>query len=161
MKWRGLLSFTLLMSALFCASAMLTEAQTRDAVNRVGPSLGDIEFLKQRAQNGDMNAALRLGWSYLAGKGVPRDDQQAAKWFQVAATKGSRDAEFALGYLYEQGRGVERDYRQAIQYYFAAAKQGQASAENNLGSMLRMGTVCEKIRSKRRIGMKLPRDRAT
>ena len=115
MKWRGLLSFTLLMSALFCATAILTKAQTRDAVNRVEPSLGDITLLKQKAQNGDMNAALRLGWSYLGGKGVPRDDQQAAKWFHLAATKGSRDAEFALGYLYEQGRGVERDYRHAIQ----------------------------------------------
>jgi len=124
MKWRGLLSFTLPISALFCASAILTKAQTQDAMRRVEPSLGDITLLKQKAQNGDMNAALRLGWSYLGGKGVPRDDQQAANWFHLAATKGSRDAEFALGYLYEQGRGVERDYRKAIQSYFAAASRG-------------------------------------
>jgi hypothetical protein len=62
MKWRGLLSFTLLMSALFCATAILTKAQTRDTATKVEPSLGDITLLKQKAQNGDTNAALRLGW---------------------------------------------------------------------------------------------------
>jgi len=37
---------------------------------------------------GDSEAAYHLGWMYLNGKGIPRDDALATGWFQIAAERG-------------------------------------------------------------------------
>ena len=104
----------------------------------------DISSLQLRANQGDTEAEYLLGRSYMTGNGVPRNYEEAAKWFRQSAAQGFADAEFSLGYLYEHGDGVRRDYRQAVSYYSIAASQGQATAENNLASMYEHGRGVKK-----------------
>ena len=39
----------------------------------------------QAAQEGSSKAAFNIGWMYLNGRGVTRDDNVAAAWFRTAA----------------------------------------------------------------------------
>ena len=54
---------------------------------------------------------------YYDGKGVPENDAEAVKWFQLAADKGHPTAQFNLGAAYEYGNGVPQDIEQALRWY--------------------------------------------
>jgi TPR repeat protein len=56
---------------------------------------------------GDADAQYELGRLYLDS--TPSDPQQAARWFQLAATKGDCRAEAVLGDMLFQGKHVPRD----------------------------------------------------
>ncbi len=45
-----------------------------------------------------------------AGRGVPQDDVEAARWYRLAAEQGNARAQFNLGSMYEKGEGVPQDY---------------------------------------------------
>ena len=60
------------------------------------------------AELGYAPAQVALGWMYTEGKGVPLDDKEAARWYQLAANWGSASAQFVLGVMYAEGRGVGR-----------------------------------------------------
>jgi TPR repeat protein len=67
------------------------------------------------------------------GRGVPRDDVEAAKWFRLAADQGDATAQFNLGVMYAEGQGVAQDYGEAMKWYRLAADQRHAQAQYNLG----------------------------
>ena len=70
-------------------------------------------------------AQYNIGAMYFKGRGVvvPKDLQQAQKWFLKAANsgKGLPPASFALGKMYLDGNGVTQDYRQANEWLEKAA----------------------------------------
>ena len=47
---------------------------------------------------------------YFKGRGVSRDYNEAAKWYNKAAEQGVAYAQNNLGSMYYDGRGVSRDY---------------------------------------------------
>lgn len=51
-----------------------------------------MELYCQEAKSGSADAAYRIGWMLLMGRGVERDNQTAARWFGVAAAKGQPQA---------------------------------------------------------------------
>ena len=73
-----------------------------------------------------------LGLKYLAGDGVPANDEEAARLLLRAAYGGEPTAQYWLGTLYERGRGVPADPFQARHWYEAAAKKGNRTAMHNL-----------------------------
>ena len=62
------------------------------------------------------------------GRGVARDDAEAARLYRLAADQGVVHAQFSLGYMYERGHGVPRDYEAAARWYLLAAEQGHTDA---------------------------------
>ncbi len=56
--------------------------------------------LQPLAEQGNADAQYGLANLYRDGRGVPRDDEQAATWYQRAAEGGSWWAAFDLGMLY-------------------------------------------------------------
>ena len=56
--------------------------------------------LRPLAERGDPDAQYSLANLYRDGRGVPRDDDKAAAWYQRAAEGGSWSAAFDLGMLY-------------------------------------------------------------
>jgi len=48
---------------------------------------------------GSADAAFALGWIYYVSRGVPGDDDLAARWFALAAARGHRQAAHLLGRL--------------------------------------------------------------
>lgn len=99
----------------------------------------DIEQLRKAAEQGDASAQVRLGGMYYIGWVVPRDYQEAAKWFRKAAEQGNAMAQVRLGELYYYGEGVPQDYREAVKWGRKAAEQGDARAQYSLGMMYRKG----------------------
>ena len=53
--------------------------------------------LRTRAEQGDAGAQNVLGFMYSHGRGVPQDDHEAVRWYQLAADQGHAAAQFNLG----------------------------------------------------------------
>jgi len=101
------------------------------------------EYLKA-AEQGDIQAQLRLADIYAKGQGVPMSYVEAAKWYRRAAEQGNAKAQYALGLMHSMGLGFDRDYRQAEKWFRKAAEQGHAGAQNRLGLMYRYGSVVKR-----------------
>jgi TPR repeat protein len=51
-----------------------------------------LKFITMVAVQGDVAAQFNLCVMYRTGEGIPRNDQEAAKWFRLAAEQGNVDA---------------------------------------------------------------------
>ena len=80
-------------------------------------------------------AQFNLGVSYAAGRGVLKDEAEAARWYRLAAEQGDAKAQVNLGVIYANGWGVLKDEAEAARWYRLAAEQGDASAQFSLGFM--------------------------
>ena len=89
--------------------------------------------LLERAEQGDAVAQNELGSRYYAGRGVGRDDSEAARWIRLAAAQGYAPAQYNLGLLHFRNRGVAGNDAEAARWYRAAAEQGYAPAQAGLG----------------------------
>ena len=89
--------------------------------------------LVERAEQGDAVAQNELGSRYYAGRGVERDDAEAARWTRLAAAQGYAPAQYNLGLLHFRNRGVAGNDAEAARWYRAAAEQGYAPAQAGLG----------------------------
>jgi TPR repeat protein len=69
-----------------------------------------------------------MGVRYATGQGVPRDSEEAARWYRLAAAQGHAVAQFNLALLYVHGQGVEQDYVQAYLWFSLSAEQGDELA---------------------------------
>ena len=88
--------------------------------------------LLKKAQAGDSQAQFELGQAYYDGKGVPQDDEAAARWYRKSADQGNAKAQNTLGTMYSTGRGVPRDKVEAFGWYHKAALQSLPEAEFNV-----------------------------
>jgi TPR repeat protein len=77
---------------------------------------------------------------YGTGRGVPRDESEAATWFRRAAEQNHAGAQYNLGAMHDHGRGVAQNDHEAANWYRAAAARGHASAQYNVGLMFENGT---------------------
>ena len=95
----------------------------------------EVEKILNLATQGDVEAQVRLGITYMEGETVPRDYQEAHKWLAKAADQCHPRGQAGLGVLYDNGLGVNQDYKQAAEWYRKAAEQGHANAQYYLGTM--------------------------
>ena len=110
-----------------------------DARGNLAIATSETDVIRAHAIHGNRNAQVRLGTLYAYGDGVPRDNAEAARWFQRAAAQGHPLGQFFLGLSYAKGDGVERNPAEAARFYRLAADQGNALAQINLGVMYARG----------------------
>ena len=111
-------------------------------VRALGDSIPITEVtskIRAKAEGGDISAQCSLGEAYSFGKGVPKDDTEAAKWYRKAANQGYAMAQGNLGMMYAQGSGVTQDYAEAVKWYRKAASQNNSVGQVNLGVMYAEG----------------------
>ena len=70
---------------------------------------GSNDELREKAEQGDVQAQYNLGIMYETGRGVPQDETEAVRWYRLAAEQGDAEAQFNLGAMYANGRGVPQD----------------------------------------------------
>ena len=58
-----------------------------------------------------------LSLCYSLGRGVPKNDVEAASWLQKAALQGLPEANAALAHHYLTGRGVPKDNAKAVELF--------------------------------------------
>src|SRR6516165_7258834 len=88
--------------------------------------------LRAAAIAGDMSAQYEIAVRFGEGRGVARDERQAAYWLDLAAKQGLAPAQFRLGGYHEKGIGVKKDFAAARDLYLAAAAKGNGKAMHNL-----------------------------
>lgn len=93
----------------------------------------DLKELRARAEKGDPFWQESLGRQYYFGEGVPKDYEEAAKWYVKAANQGHNTAQCRLALCYYWGQGVTQDYSEAVKWYRKAAEQGLVIAQSRLG----------------------------
>jgi TPR repeat protein len=88
---------------------------------------------------GNPNASITIGMLLTAGTAIPRNDEEAARWYYLAALQGHRDAYVQLGHRYHRGLGVQQNDTTAAYWYQAGALSGDRIAMVALGSMYAAG----------------------
>jgi TPR repeat protein len=85
----------------------------------------DTAFTKlhELAIAGEPRAQYDLGVLYDKGQGVPQSDQEAKRWYSLAADQGEPRAEYNLGLMYMNGQGVRAD--PVIAYYLISLSAAQ------------------------------------
>ena len=99
----------------------------------------DRTFFEQErtaAEKGDVEAQLYLGDTYQLGEIVPKNCEEAVRWYRKAAEQGHVPAQSHLGHAYYLGSGVEKDHTEAAKWFYKAASAGYANAQTILGIML-------------------------
>ena len=80
-----------------------------------------------------------FGSLYRTGKGVPREYNEAVKWFRISAEQGAAIAQLKLSRMYADGLGVPQDQSEAVKWLQAAAEQDLATAQFSLAQLYAKG----------------------
>jgi TPR repeat protein len=93
---------------------------------------------KERAESGDVQAALRLGLCYKNGDGVPANADEAVKWLTQAANKNDATAQFELGCCYSEYSSIDyvkKNNVLAYKWLSLAKAQGKQGSIDGKGGM--------------------------
>jgi TPR repeat protein len=82
---------------------------------------GALAVWQPLAEQGDVNMQLLVGSIYDLGQGVPQDDTEAVKWYEMAANRGSGKGQYQLGAVYARSAQV-KDPFQAYKWLTIAAR---------------------------------------
>jgi hypothetical protein len=126
--------FGLLTALLGCERADVSPAAVPDP----GPVV-NVDEVKPKAEQGNVEAQRQLGQAYASGRGVRQDYKEAAVWYQKAADQGDAAAENSLGELCEAGQGQPQSNTEAAKWYRKAAEQNYAPAQYNLAVLYAFG----------------------
>jgi uncharacterized protein len=111
-------------------------------------SLGDYEnaatYLSQTAEAGDSESLVLYGYMLQKGKGVEKNEKEAAKFYRMGADENNLACMTNLANLYVSGTGVPVDYKKALDYYHKASEQEFGAANYMLGMLYKNGTGVEK-----------------
>ncbi len=110
-------------------AASIDPGQSTTDRNTPVKSLADLRKL---ADQGDPEARWQMGVRYYDGDGVPHDDAQAMKWFELAAEQGHVNAQSRLGAYYWAGRGVPVDLFKSYFWSTIAMHQGDEISKGRL-----------------------------
>ena len=99
-----------------------------------------LKCYESAAQKGDETALNNVGWMYLNGYAVTKDEKIATGYFYKAAINGSSCAMVNLGNIHES----KKEYEAAWYWYLQAARLGDSKGIFNIANMLHWGWGVEK-----------------
>jgi len=94
-------------------------------------------------ESGVVMAQYKIAERYREGFALPRNFEEAYRWYALAAEHDLTLAELRLGGLYEAGQGVDQDPAKALMWYYKAAKRGNPEAQYRVGLMFLEGKGVE------------------
>lgn len=100
-----------------------------------------FSYLYRAAKNGKSSTASQkiIAQSFLVGESVPKNFDEAIRWYTLAAENGDSEAQNELAFIYFTGNGVKKDYDKAYKLFQDAANLNHTLAQYNLGIMLYSG----------------------
>jgi TPR repeat protein len=101
-----------------------------------GLYLTALNLARPRAEAGDGAAQTLMAEILSRGLGVPRNETEAAMWYQRAAEQGVPEAQFQYALLLMDGRFVKKDEKEAYALLQAAAEAGNQLAQFNFAQLL-------------------------
>lgn len=94
-----------------------------------------LTALEPLAEQGNVEAQLRLGLMYRNGLGVRSDSAKAMKWLRLAADQDNAEAQFVLSNIYFW----REDYAEEFKLLLRSAEHGYVYAQDYLGNMYAFG----------------------
>lgn len=107
-----------------------------------------IGALRAATERGDPEAQFSLARRCEMGKGVRRNEVEAARLYLDLAERGYAPAQVQLARCYESGRGVPRNDKEAARWCQEAATQGSADGQYLLGVFYFYGIGVQEDQSK-------------
>lgn len=101
-----------------------------------GHYLTALELALPRAEAGNAAAQTLVGEIHSRGLGVPRDQGEAARWYELAAEQGIDEAQFQLAMILLESEVVQNDGERALGLLQRAANAGHANAQFNLAQLI-------------------------
>ncbi len=92
-----------------------------------------LTSLIKRANAGQTDAQVELGWRYENRVGVNLNLDEAYKWYNKAANGGNSSGQMNLGRMYFYGYSVEKDYKMALKWFQKSANAGNDVGQNWMG----------------------------
>ena len=84
---------TCLIALFLCAASLLPQAMAATPADVARKSFQETKI---KAEKGDAAAQFALGLMYDEGRGVPKDEAEAYKWYLLAGAKGDEMAKKAI-----------------------------------------------------------------
>jgi len=81
---------------------------------------------------------------YANGRGVPRDDREAVKWYRLGADQGNSTAQRNLAWMYEKGLGVTLNKIAAYALYELSELEDSSSGNKGTASRIRLASALTK-----------------
>lgn len=94
-----------------------------------------LKNLVQEVEQGDVDAMVMVGDCYNRGLYTEKDDQQAHKYYKMAADKGHVDASLIVAIDLLNGIGTVKNKKLGLKYLQAAANGGVAYAQYLLATL--------------------------
>lgn len=105
-----------------------------------------IDSMKYLAENGNIDAAKKVGNYYYDGTGVKKDYLEALKWYKKAALLGDQWSEIRLGEMYRDGKGTPSDIDESKKWFEKISVFGNTAAIANILNLYSTG-ILEKDQS--------------
>ncbi|MHB8425422.1 MAG: tetratricopeptide repeat protein [Gammaproteobacteria bacterium] len=102
-----------------------------------------LQLLRSAAEHGVVDAQMEIGDLYLNGDRVPRDYQEAMKWFRQAMYRKHDPGTFKVGMMYANGFGVRQNYMTAYQFIKPLADKRYKPAVEILDELSKRGVFQE------------------
>jgi uncharacterized protein len=88
-----------------------------------------VRLFQLSASRGHAGSQNKLGFMYIEGIGLPRDEHAAVKFISLAADQGHSEAQYNLAHFHEAGiGGLPKNLPEAFRLYRLAAAQGHKLA---------------------------------
>jgi len=111
--------------SLFSAPLLAQQNSTQLSINK----------LQTLAQQGQIDAQVKLAIAYEHGEGITKNPQKAVHWYCQAAVKGSSSAQVNLAWMLLNARGIQQDDALAVRWFKSAAKSGDKYAQQMLSRL--------------------------
>jgi TPR repeat protein len=92
------------------------------------------------AENGSPESQFQVGFAYLNGLGVNKDQELAVSWWIKAAGQGHILAMRSLAFAYGHGTGVDIDEAESLKWSARGAEMGDSYSQFIYGHALFFGT---------------------
>jgi len=123
--------FALMLLVAFPAIAD-TEARAETLLGATKESWQQLYRAANEARDPDV--MYLTGLMFDRGESVPRDYQEALRWYVLAAEAGQPDAMNNLGLMYALGHGVSQDLSEAVKWWIKAGNSGSITALTNVAT---------------------------
>ena len=82
-------------------------------------------WLASAARLGNVSAQVAYATRLLDGRGIAKDERQAARWFELAANAGDPVAQNRLARILASDTGISADAVAAAKWHYLASKMGE------------------------------------
>ena len=135
--------------AFLFLSGLLTFSPIGASAGMTPDEVKKFEEVKAKAEKGDAESQMWLGWHYLNGEGVEMDSKQAAIWWRKGAEQGHDVCIYNLGCYYRGLRHRKdsdktQDMVQAVFWWRKGAELGYPDSQNELAGCYFYGNGVEK-----------------